>query len=141
MSKELRELISLSNNLAPHLKSFFEMYQKIEGTSAPSRLNTDERYQFQMFFEAAEKAEDTYYLLQQMNKPVKLKGRLKKNANGRYEAGGYEFSTGAPLEVWYEEDDEPGYFVPSRIEHNGLDYYIVFLGRTTNIEHVLVRLK
>lgn len=64
-------------------------------------------------------------------------GSLRKKANGRYEVGGYELTSGEAVE-YYDEDSNA--FITSRIEHSG-DYYIVDLGRDTAIEGVHVRIK
>lgn len=142
MSNELKELIAISKELGPRLNRFYSKYQKLEEYTVPARLSAEERYQFMLLYQVADKLEDAELLIHKMNKEIMYEGRLMKNGYGRYEVEGFELTSGAPLEVWYEdEDEEPGYYVPSRLEHSGGDYYIVALGREINIEGVLVRIK
>jgi len=65
-------------------------------------------------------------------------GSLRKKANGRYEVGGYELTSGEVVD-YYDEDLNT--FITSRIEHNGEEYYIVDLGRDKSIAGVHVRIK
>ncbi|MBZ9534532.1 DUF5348 domain-containing protein [Bacillus firmus] len=141
MSNELNELISISKELGPRLNRFYSKYQKMEEDTVRARLTAEERYQFMLLYQVADKLEDADLLIHKMNKEIIYEGRLMKNGYGRYEVEGYELTSGAPLEVWYEDEEEPGYYVPSRLEHSGGDYYIVALGREKNIEGVLVRIK
>jgi len=144
MSQELKELVLLSKNLCPQFKRLFEGFEKLEQDTNRYLLSSEELYQFKILYKAADKAGDIINLLEQMIKPTLYEGRLEKNKNGRYEVEGYELSSGSSVEVWIEDEEDtdyPGHFVPSRVEHNGKDYYVVALGRETNIQGVLVRKK
>ena len=83
------------------------------------------------------KLDDVSHTLNYFDRPVKAEGILHKNKNGRYEFNGIELSSGCGLEYLTTDDlhsryDEASgdyinvpYWCSSRIEHNGIDYYIV----------------
>lgn len=60
-----------------------------------------------------------------MNRPILADGILRQNGNGRYEAGGREFTSGSVLEALIDDGryDCP-HWVVSRIEHDGTRYYL-----------------
>lgn len=87
-----------------------------------------------------------------IRRPIKVEGALHKNANGRYEVQGIELSSGYGLEYLslddrhcrYNDNDEyinTPYWVASRIEHDGQDYYIVGAKEFDTLENVRVRIR
>jgi len=61
------------------------------------------------------------------NKPVTLEGTLQKNANGRYELNGFEFTSGWGIEVLIPADEyRPAHWVYSSIEADEKDYFLVY---------------
>ncbi|WP_353056524.1 DUF5348 domain-containing protein [Sporosarcina luteola] len=62
-----------------------------------------------------------------LNKKVLIEGHLLKNDRGRYELCGREFTSGSLIDVWREDPviKDGGYYISSRIEHRGGDYYCV----------------
>lgn len=74
------------------------------------------------------------------NRPVKMSGELHKNANDRYEVGGYELTSGATVD-YYDEDYQAFYTSSVEYSHEHGDYYIVGLCRGKSLEGVHVRIK
>lgn len=58
--------------------------------------------------------------------PVRYRGKLHKQSNGRYCLGEYELTSGCGIEVLvYNDWSEEGRWIWTSIEHNGVDYYLV----------------
>lgn len=123
----IKNLTDESLNLLHHLERFLNDYQKLEESTNQTALNEDDLYDFNMLYRIADKSHDIVKEIKQMNKPVLAEGYLEKNENGRYELNGYELTSGAPVEIWSEDDyyDVGGSWYSTRIEHNGEDYYAV----------------
>ncbi|MGH0680963.1 DUF5348 domain-containing protein [Bacillus luti] len=138
MSNEFKQLVGLAKELAPKLRQFSELYEDVERVTFPSELSEEERYQLNVLLRVGEKLDDVSYRLDKMLKPVQTLGVLQKNETGRYEVNGTQLSSGYPLEYYSEEEN---CYIPSRVEHNGDDYYIVSLGREEPIDGVRVRIK
>ncbi|WP_220775418.1 DUF5348 domain-containing protein [Bacillus sp. BML-BC060] len=139
MSNDFNYVVQLAKELAPKLRQFSEVYEEVERVTLPSELTMEERYQLNVLLSVGEKLNDVSHTLIGMVKPVRVLGHLKKNdETGRYEIDGISLSSGSPVEYLSEEE---GCFIPSRIEHNGDDYYIVGLGREESIDGVYVRIK
>ncbi|EOQ04690.1 hypothetical protein KOY_04865 [Bacillus cereus VDM021] len=139
MSNEFNQLVQLVKELSPQLRKFNELYEEVERVTLPSDLTMEERYQLNVLLGIGEKLGDVSYALDNMVKPVQTSGTLEKNyETGRYEVNGTQLSSGYPLEYYSEEEK---CYIPSRIEHNGDDYYIVSLGREEPIDGVRVRIK
>ncbi|BCC56684.1 DUF5348 domain-containing protein [Bacillus cereus] len=139
MSNEFKQLLDLAKELAPKLQKFSELYEDVERVTSPSELTMEERYQLNVLLRVGEKLDDASYGLNNMVKPVQTSGTLEKNyETGRYEVNGISLSSGYPVEYLSELDK---CYIPSRIEHNGDDYYIVALGREEDIDGVRVRIK
>lgn len=122
------------------LKLYLQKYQEMEENTNQSTLSVDERSQFFALYQAQEKLKVAYYQLEKLSESVIADGYLIKNKNNRYEVGGVELTSGSYIEYLYKDEDI-NYYVPSTIEHNGEDYYIVDLGRSKKIEGVQVRIK
>lgn len=141
MSNELKDLVENGAwALQKSLKLFLDKYQDVEDNTARSSLTVEERSNFMMLYQVQDKISDAYYLLKNLDKPVRAEGRLEKQSNGRYQVDGVELTSGSYVE-FYEDDEDGGYYIPSRVEHNGEDYYIVALGREQSIEGLKVRIK
>lgn len=139
MSNEFKQLLDLAKELAPKLARFSEVYEEVERVTLPSELTMEERYQLNVLLRVGEKLDDASYSLNNMLKPVQVSGTLEKNyETGRYEVDGISLSSGYPVEYLSELDK---CYIPSRLEHNGDDYYIVALGREEDIDGVRVRIK
>lgn len=139
MSNEFKQLVKLAEELAPQLRKFSELYEDVERVTHLSELTMEERYQLNVLLRLGEKLDDASYGLSNMLKPVQVSGTLEKNyETGRYEVGGISLSSGYPVEYLSEEEK---CYLPSRVEHNGDDYYIVGLGREESIDGVRVRIK
>jgi hypothetical protein len=139
MSNEFKQLLDLAKELAPKLARFSEVYEEVERVTLPSELTMEERYQLNVLLRVGEKLDDASYSLNNMLKPVQVSGTLGKNyETGRYEVDGISLSSGYPVEYLSELDK---CYIPSRLEHNGDDYYIVALGREEDIDGVRVRIK
>lgn len=64
--------------------------------------------------------------LERLNAPVACEGRLHKRSDGRYGLeNGNHFTSGSAIEVLVDDEDEGPYWLTTRVEHNGDDYYIV----------------
>lgn len=66
-------------------------------------------------------------LLVYYDMPVLATGKLQRNNNGRFELGGVELTSGAPVEllVYDPEWDKAPHWVRTRIEYD-TDYYAVY---------------
>lgn len=66
-------------------------------------------------------------LLVYYDMPVLATGKLQRNSNGRFELGGVELTSGAPVEllVYDPEWDKAPHWVRTRIEYD-TDYYAVY---------------
>lgn len=126
--------------LTKSLKLFLEKYQDMEENTNQSTLSIDERSQLIALYQVQNKLEDAYHQLKKLSSPVIAEGRLKKNSINRYEVNGVELTSGSYVE-YLSEDEDGNYYIPSSIEHNGEDYYIVNLGRDKKIEGLQVRIK
>lgn len=140
MSKELRQLVAGSEEFKMVLKKFLSMYEEAADNTDASLLSIEERSNFNVLYEVQDKIIDAYRLLEYLDKPVKSEGRLEKLSNGRYSVNGFELSSGSYVE-YFSDDEDGGSFVPSRLEHNGHDYYIVSLGKDKSIEDLKIKIK
>ncbi|WP_262173268.1 DUF5348 domain-containing protein [Saccharococcus sp. Marseille-Q5394] len=90
-------------------------------------LNADAVQKYHILYKAMEGLEEAYSSIVDLNKKVLIEGHLLKNNRGRYELCGREFTSGSLIDVWREDPDmkDGGYYISSRIEHRGGDYYCV----------------
>lgn len=141
MSQELKAFKQGEvSDLQRRIQSFLEKAREIEENTDRSALNVDQRSDFVILYQVQDKLHDVLHLLTKMSKPVIVEGYLEKQANGRYHVNGLELASGSYVEV-FNKDEDGGFYVPSRIEYYGNDYYIVDLGKETPIEGRKVRLK
>lgn len=101
----------------------------------------DEEFERTELLRMLDKLEDVYYIMKNLRKPVIEQGFIKHNAAKRYElpSGDY-FTSGSPIEVLRERNGEQ-WWVASTVEYNGDDYYIVALGKDTNIDGMMCRIR
>ena len=92
----------------------------------------DDRMLGNEFHWILDKLQDVSGEIEYLTKPIKETGTLLKKNNGRYAMFNsrsdevMEFSCGTGIEALiYDEVDEKYTWVISRIEHDGMDYYIV----------------
>lgn len=90
-------------------------------------LNADAVQKYHILHKAMEGLEEAYSSIVDLNRKVLIEGHLLKNDRGRYELSGREFTSGSLIDVWCEDSDmkDGGYYISSRIEHRGGDYYCV----------------
>lgn len=138
MSQDFHRFLRSVSSLEGEVSRFIRQFEQLESTTSRSSLKGEERYQHSVLYQVYDKLCDVSLLLDKMSKAVKAEGLLEKLENGRYAVQGIELSAGTYLEYF---DAEEECFYPSRLEHNGQDYYIVALGKDRSIEGVLVRLK
>ncbi len=77
--------------------------------------------------EIMEKLSDVTGRIAYLSRPVKETSRLHKNRSGRYETeNGHYYTSGSGIEALVKDDyREVPYWVWTRVEHNGKDYYLV----------------
>lgn len=119
----LNQLLTASEELERSLKSYLEAYKKTEDNINIDSLTIEEKGHFTMLYHVERNVSAAYALLKNYNNEVKAEGQITKNSNGRYEVGGVEIYSSMYIEYFGDNC-----YVPSRIEHNGDDYYIVSLG-------------
>ncbi|MFS0574965.1 DUF5348 domain-containing protein [Sporosarcina sp. 179-K 3D1 HS] len=90
-------------------------------------LSAEEVQKYHTLYQAMNGLEDAYSSIVDLSRKVLLEGHLQKNEWDRYELCGRELTSGSSVDVWREDLDmkDGGYYVPSRIEHRGGDYYCV----------------
>lgn len=91
-----------------------------------SALSADERLTFHLLYKVTENLEAALDDLSYLNGKVTVQGRLYKNSSGRYAIDeDHYFTCGETIEILVNEEENGGYWVRTRIEHNGEDYYAV----------------
>lgn len=92
----------------------------------PSFLTADDRLEYHLLYRVTEHLEAALYDLSYLNGKVTAQGRLYKNSSGRYAINeDHYFTCGETIEILVNEDEDGGYWVRTKIEHNGEDYYAV----------------
>jgi DNA primase len=92
----------------------------------PSVLSADDRLEYHLLYRVTEHLEAALYDLSYLNGKVTAQGRLYKNSSGRYAINeDHYFTCGETIEILVNEDEDGGYWVRTKIEHNGEDYYAV----------------
>ena len=90
-------------------------------------LNSEDVQQYFTLYKAKLGLEEAHKSIVDLIKEVQLEGYLQKNECDRYELCGRELTSGSSVDVWRDDPEmkEGGYYVQSRIEHRGDDYYCV----------------
>jgi hypothetical protein len=88
------------------------------------------------------KLSDAKRRLDYLSKPVRFTGTLSRNSGGKYELkNGHYYSSGNNIEALINDDDrEYPYWIRSRVEHDGEDYYIVGF-KDASLEGLTVRIR
>lgn len=114
-----------------------KMFDSLESVDR-SRLSADERLDFSLLYQIAEQLDKADSIRRYLHGEIVTEGRLNQNASGRYEIEGDDiFTSGEPIEIFLEDEDG-GYWLKTRIEHNGEDYYAVDLP-STKLQGMLAR--
>jgi hypothetical protein len=86
----------------------------------------NDRLEYHLLYRVTEHLEAALYDLSYLNGKVTAQGRLYKNSSGRYAINeDHYFTCGETIEILVNEDEDGGYWVRTKIEHNGEDYYAV----------------
>lgn len=74
-----------------------------------------------------EKLTDVEDTIRYLDLPIQESGQLWKNTEGRYQLdSGFYYCSGSPIEALVSDDwHEAPYWVRTRVEHDGRDYYLV----------------
>ncbi len=73
-----------------------------------------------------DKLSDAYTGIEYLNSVVKHHGVLHRNRRGRYESASKEYTCGSSIEAFvYDHAAGCSRWVKTRVEHNGMDYYLV----------------
>lgn len=90
-------------------------------------LDSEDVQRYFTLYKAKLGLEEAYTSIVDLSKEIQLEGYLRKNERGRYELNSFELTSGGLLDVWRNDPEmkDGGYYVPSRIEHRGTDYYCV----------------
>ena len=138
MANNIQDLMKSANETLKALQRFEDSFERFENQYDREAVSIDERSQFNQLRRIYDSSLDITNSLKFLQKPVRAEGALRKQSNGRYQVEGVELTSGHSIELYDDEDD---IFYPTSIEHNGEDYYIVFLGREVPIESKLVRIR
>lgn len=142
MSMQYDELLSRARVLSTEIARFLKdtEYDKYDDLSGVDYDHDDPNVRLMVseLRACAEKLDDAQHIMDYMCLPVTAESRLHKNSSGRYEmADGYYFCSGSPIEALIDEGDDT-YWVVSRVESDGGDYYIVGYSKYP-MEGMLVR--
>ena len=156
MARNIKEIMAEVQELNVKVQQIlyhadYEMYDDLSGLDYDN-TNADELFILDELRQILYKLDEVSHTLKYLERPIKVEGALHKNANGRYEVQGIELSSGYGLEYLslddrhcrYNDNDEyinTPYWVASRIEHNGQDYYIVGAKEFETLENVRVRIR
>ena len=156
MARNIKEIMDEVQDLNVKIQqvlyhSNFEMYDDLSGLEY-DKTNADDLFMLDELQQILYKLDEVSHTLKYLDIPIKVEGALHKNANGRYEVQGIELSSGSGIEYVslddrhcrYNENDEyvpTPYWVASRIEHDGQDYYIVGAKEFDTLENVRVRIR
>lgn len=156
MARNIRDIMAEVQELNVKVQQIlyhadYEMYDDLSGLEW-DKTNADDLFMLDELRQILYKLDEVSHTLKYLDRPIKTEGALHKNANGRYEVQGVELSSGCGLEYVslddrhcrYNDNDEyvpTPYWVASRIEHDGKDYYIVGADEFETLENVRVRIR
>lgn len=156
MARNIRDIMAEVQELNVKVQQIlyhadYEMYDDLSGLEW-DKTNADDLFMLDELRQILYKLDEVSHTLKYLDIPIKTEGALHKNANGRYEVNGIELSSGCGIEYVslddrhcrYNENDEyvpTPYWVASRIEHDGKDYYIVGADEFETLENVRVRIR
>jgi hypothetical protein len=138
MKDQIREELE---SLFPQIKKVSRMITDAEESWAThyDRNDPDDLYLRRMFYSIGDLLDDAGRLLTQTFADVVNEGSLYNQINGRYSLHEREFTSGEQLEYLLSDDDGDRW-EPSRIGHNGEDYYLL-ADRNLPLEGLHVRVK
>lgn len=144
MSKSLKDKIAMElEELLPRLQRVSKMITTAEEDwpNHYDRNDPEEQYLRSMFYQAGDKLDDAVRILKRAFAEALEVGVLQKQSNGRYALGNREFTSGESIEYLAQGmDDDTDRWVATRIEHNGVDYYIVDDG-SIPLQGLIARIK
>lgn len=104
------------------------------------RDNLDQEFFYNQYRLILDKLIDISEKIKYLSSPIKEQGILRKNKDGRYALpSGEYFTSGSTIEILYTDEDNEQYWLLTRIEHNGEDYYATALGRDISINGMMAR--
>lgn len=142
-SASLEDATNEFNKLHDRIRDLFyklgDECQKVE----VDHENLDEVFMKEQYSAIAYKLDEIRRDITYLSGEIVGQGFIKHNSDGRYELpNGQYLTSGSPCEILVNDDiDNSQYWVRTRIEHNGEDYYAVALGREQNINGMMVRVR
>ncbi|MFD2658517.1 DUF5348 domain-containing protein [Gracilibacillus thailandensis] len=140
-----KEAMQELDNLNHEIKRYFnkvDIELDCENISFDSN-NPDDYFMRNEIRSISDKLDDIHRKLNYLSKPISDQGYIRRNSSGRYElpSGDY-FTSGSACEILYTDDiDNEQYWIYTRIEHNGEDYFATALGRDISINGMMVRVR
>lgn len=122
MIERFREALSVLQELQKDI-------EWLDNEFSPSQATEEERCQVKHLRNIANRQfDEAAWRLERLFMPVKSKGTLFLNSEGRYQIEGTEhyFTSGSFCEVFlpfYDDEDEYYTWIPTSIEHKNGDYY------------------
>ncbi|MCF6094321.1 DUF5348 domain-containing protein [Microaerobacter geothermalis] len=122
---EIQELKSHIKKLESVFTAALEELEIIEDVDY-NILSADERFEFNQIKKIKDRLWTLHHILEYVNMSVTAEGILFKNEAGRYALDEYTYFTcGSDIEVLIKDADGENYWVKTRVEHDGEDYYLV----------------
>lgn len=127
INKVLGEAQKLKWNIESLLRfSKFESYGDLSGVDIDFE-DSEQLFLTEELRDILEKLSDVHWKLKYLSCPVKETSHLHKNCDGRYETSkGHYYTSGQGIEALITDGyPEVSYWVRTRVEHDGKDYYLV----------------
>ena len=154
MSKSIQDIYEEARVLNGSIKKLlhdacYEEFDDMSGVDF-NHMDSEQLFLVDALREILNHLSEAAYEIDYLGAPIREKGCLHKNANGRYELNGSELTCGCGIEYLMEDEYHEVYDITTsdfisvpywksgRIEHNGKDYYIVGADLET-LENVKVR--
>lgn len=133
---KLNEAYQIFSNIKSEISKLEDRWGYLPDEFEFNYEDTDEQFRHNTARSITDKLGDIKSMIEWLDKPIRAKGYLHKNSNGRYEIDGIELTSGHPLEAWDNRFEE---WIRTRIEHH-TDYYIYHL-KSQDIQDTLVRIR
>ncbi|MGO4953083.1 DUF5348 domain-containing protein [Paenibacillus peoriae] len=139
MKNQIREKLE---NLLPQIKKVTHMITDAEEswTDHYDRNDPDDLYLRRMFYSIGDVLDDAGQLIKRTTTQAGHEGVLYKRPDSRYGLGDMYFTTGQSVEFYRTDPDDGDRWEPSRIDHDGHDYYLA-VDRNLPLEGLRVRIK
>ena len=127
INKVFSEAQKLKWNIESLLKlSTFESYGDLSGLHIDYE-DSEQLFLIEELREIMERLSDVNRRLKYLSRPVRETSRLHKSISGRYETStGHYYTSGQGIEALIRDGHpEAAYWVRTRVEHDGSDYYLV----------------